>query len=55
MILIDVLSRLVEIDTDLLLAVNGWRAEWADYFMFVFSWKMDLGTDVCIYILCYCA
>lgn len=39
MILIDVLSRLVEIDTDLLLAVNGWRAEWADYFMFVFSGK----------------
>lgn len=37
MILADVLSRLVEMDTDLLLAINGWRAEWADYFMFAFS------------------
>ena len=33
MILADVLSGLVEIDTDLLLAINGWRAEWADFFM----------------------
>ena len=33
MILADVLSGLVETDTDLLLAINGWRAEWADYFM----------------------
>lgn len=31
MILADVLSGLVEIDTDLLLAINGWRAEWADF------------------------
>lgn len=37
MILADVLSRLVEMDTDLLLAINGWRAEWADYFMYAFS------------------
>ena len=37
MILADVLSRLVEMDTDLLLAINGWRAEWADYFMYSFS------------------
>ena len=39
MILADVLSGLVETDTDLLLAINGWRAEWADYFMYVFSGK----------------
>lgn len=39
MILTDVLSRLVEMDADLLLAINGWRAEWADYFMFAFSGK----------------
>ena len=39
MILADVLSGLVETDTDLLLAINGWRAEWADYFMYAFSGK----------------
>ena len=39
MILADVLSGLVEIDTDLLLAINGWRAEWADFFMYAFSGK----------------
>ena len=26
-------------DTDLLLAINGWRAEWADLFMYAFSGK----------------
>ena len=39
MILADVLSGLVETDTDLLLAINGWRAEWADYFMYALSAK----------------
>lgn len=39
MILADVLSGLVEMDTDLLLAINGWRAEWADLFMYAFSGK----------------
>lgn len=39
MILADVLSGSVEIDTDLLLAINGWRAEWADFFMYAFSGK----------------
>ena len=28
-----------ETDTDLLPAINGWRAEWADYFMYAFSGK----------------
>ena len=37
MILADVLSGLVEIDTDLLLAINGWRAEWADFFMYALA------------------
>ena len=32
MMLIDFLSVLSDADTDLLLAINGWRAEWADYF-----------------------
>ena len=31
MILADVLSGLVEMDTALLLAINGARAEWADF------------------------
>lgn len=35
MILADVLSGLVEMDTALLLAINGARAEWADFFMYV--------------------
>lgn len=35
----DILSGLVEMDTDLLLAINGWRAEWADFFMYAFSGK----------------
>ena len=39
MILADVLSGLVEMDTDLLLAINGARAEWADFFMYAFSGK----------------
>ena len=39
MILANVLSRLVEMDTDLLLAINGARAEWADFFMYAFSGK----------------
>lgn len=39
MILTDILSRLVEMDADLLLAINGWRAEWADFFMYAFSGK----------------
>lgn len=39
MMIADVLSGLVETDTDLLLAINGWRAEWADYFMYAFSGK----------------
>lgn len=33
------MSGLVEMDTDLLLAINGWRAEWADFFMYAFSGK----------------
>lgn len=37
MILADVLSGLVEMDTALLLAINGARAEWADFFMYAFS------------------
>ncbi len=37
MILTDILSGLVEMDADLLLAINGWRAEWADFFMYAFS------------------
>lgn len=32
-------SGLVEMDTDLLLAINGWRAGWADLFMYAFSGK----------------
>ena len=43
MILADVLSRLVEMDTDLLLAINGARAEWADFFMYAFSGKWIWG------------
>lgn len=39
MILADVLSGLVEMDTALLLAINGVRAEWADFFMYAFSGK----------------
>lgn len=39
MILADVLSGLVEMDTALLLAINGARAEWADFFMYAFSGK----------------
>ena len=38
--LIDFLSVLSDADTDLLLAINGWRAEWADYFMYAFSGKL---------------
>ncbi len=33
----DLLSLLSDADTALLLAVNGWRAEWADSFMYAFS------------------
>lgn len=40
MMLIDFLSVLSDADTDLLLAINGWRAEWADYFMYAFSGKL---------------
>lgn len=39
MILLDVLSGLVDVDSDLLLAINGFRAEWADHFMYAFSGK----------------
>lgn len=39
MILVDVLSKLVEVDSQWLLAINGWRAEWADCFMYAFSGK----------------
>lgn len=39
MMLADMLSGLVQTDTDLLLAINGWRAEWADKFMYAFSGK----------------
>lgn len=31
---------LITIDSDLLLAINGWRALWADYFMYAFSGKI---------------
>lgn len=40
MILSDILTGLAEMDTNLLLAINGWRAEWADYFMYAFSGKL---------------
>ena len=33
------METLMEIDTDLLLAINSWRSEWADYFMYTFSGK----------------
>ena len=39
MIWTDLLSGLIEADTDLLLAINGWRAGWADTFMYAFSGK----------------
>lgn len=31
------METLMEIDTDLLLAINSWRSEWADYFMYLNS------------------
>lgn len=38
--LADILSSLTKLDADLLLAINGWRAGWADYFMYAFSGKL---------------
>lgn len=35
----DFLSHLIEMDEALLLAINGWRAAWADAFMYAFSGK----------------
>lgn len=39
MILTNLLSELAETDTSMLLAINGWRSAWADYFMYAFSGK----------------
>ncbi len=39
MILTSLLSELIETDTNVLLAINGWRSAWADYFMYAFSGK----------------
>ena len=35
----DVLERLVHIDTEVLLAINGWHAPWADRLMWIISAK----------------
>lgn len=51
MILANVLSRLVEMDTDLLLAINGARAEWADFSCMPLV-EMDLGAAVRSNSLC---
>ena len=40
MVLSDLLSQLINIDTDLLLAINGWHSAWADKFMYLFSGKL---------------
>ncbi len=34
------LETLNQLDTSLLLAINGWRSAWADYFMYTFSGKL---------------
>lgn len=39
MILSEFLDRLIDIDTDLLLAINGWHSALADQFMYTFSGK----------------
>lgn len=51
MILADVLSGLVEMDTALLLAINGARAEWADFSCMPLV-EMDLGAAVRSNSLC---
>ena len=40
MIFTDVLTALNDLDSSLLLAVNGWHSEWADAFMYTFSGKL---------------
>lgn len=36
----ELLQQLADIDTDLLLAINGWRSQWADYFMYAVSGRL---------------
>lgn len=40
MVFTDVLTALNDLDSSLLLAVNGWHSEWADAFMYTFSGKL---------------
>lgn len=35
----EILTPLTELDTDALLAVNGWKHVWADQFMYAYSGK----------------
>ena len=44
----DVLERLVHIDTEVLLAINGWHAPWADRLMWIVSAK---ETWIPLYLL----
>ena len=44
----DVLERLVHIDTEVLLAINGWHAPWADTLMWIISAKT---TWIPLYLL----
>lgn len=44
----DVLERLVHIDTEILLAINGWHAPWADTLMWIISAK---ETWIPLYLL----
>ena len=44
----DVLERLVHIDTEILLAINGWHAPWADRMMWIVSAK---ETWIPLYLL----
>ena len=44
----DVLERLVHIDTEVLLAINGWHAPWADRLMWIISAKT---TWIPLYLL----
>ena len=44
----DVLERLVHIDTEILLAINGWHAPWADTLMWIISAKT---TWIPLYLL----
>ena len=44
----DVLERLVHIDTEVLLAINGWHVPWADRLMWIVSAK---ETWIPLYLL----